>query len=198
MCADFEQELRLSSGMPAKTGAVAGGDCRCSVECCRGAVGDRQARHLVFFAFAQAVAGIYCDRAPADHDRYRRERRCFTLADFVLVRPLPFPQSERLVKIWEKHQGYSRMELSPANYRDFKTPSTSFEQVAAFNDSQLQEPGWAGGAGAHRRRASNRQSVRHSWTAVAHWAYLYRSRRRGRCTRNGGTELFALAERVQR
>ena len=42
----------------------------------------------------------------------------FTLANFVLVRPLPFPQPDRLTKVWEKHPGYSRMELSPANYRD--------------------------------------------------------------------------------
>ena len=39
----------------------------------------------------------------------------FTLANFVLVRPLPFPQPERLMRVWEKHSGYSRMELSPAN-----------------------------------------------------------------------------------
>ena len=34
----------------------------------------------------------------------------FTLADFVLVRPLPFPEPARLVKVWEKHPGYSMME----------------------------------------------------------------------------------------
>ena len=33
----------------------------------------------------------------------------FTLADFVLIRPLPFPHPERLVEVWEKHQGYSQM-----------------------------------------------------------------------------------------
>lgn len=58
----------------------------------------------------------------------------FTLADFVLVRPLPFPHSDRLVEIWEKHQGYSYMELSPANYRDFKTPSTVFESMGAYTN----------------------------------------------------------------
>jgi putative ABC transport system permease protein len=58
----------------------------------------------------------------------------FTLADFVLVRPLPFPHSERLVKVWEKLRGYSRMELSPPNYRDFKQASTSFEALAAYAD----------------------------------------------------------------
>ena len=56
----------------------------------------------------------------------------FTLADFVLVRPLPFPEPERLVRVWEEHQGYSQMELSPANYRDFKAASRSFESLAAY------------------------------------------------------------------
>ena len=50
----------------------------------------------------------------------------FTLANFVLVRPLPFPEPEQLMKVWEKHPGYSRMELSPANYRDLMASTNSF------------------------------------------------------------------------
>jgi putative ABC transport system permease protein len=61
----------------------------------------------------------------------------FTLADFVLVRPLPFPEPDRLVKVWEKHAGYSRMELSPANYRDLKATSASFAALAAYDDSAM-------------------------------------------------------------
>ena len=61
----------------------------------------------------------------------------FTLADFVLVRPLPFPESGRLVKVWETHPGYSMMELSPANYRDIKAAATSFESLAAYTDMAM-------------------------------------------------------------
>ena len=61
----------------------------------------------------------------------------FTLADFVLVRPLPFPEPEHLVKVWEKHPGYSLMELSPANYRDFKAASNSFASLAAYTDMAM-------------------------------------------------------------
>jgi predicted permease len=57
----------------------------------------------------------------------------FTLTDFVLVRPLPFPHPEQLMKVWEKHPGYSRMELAPVNYRDVAASSTSFSALAAFN-----------------------------------------------------------------
>ncbi len=55
----------------------------------------------------------------------------FSVADFVLIRSLPFPDSERLVKIWEKEPGY-KMEFSPANYRDVQRMSKSFEQMGAF------------------------------------------------------------------
>lgn len=57
----------------------------------------------------------------------------FTMLDHVLIRRLPFPESERLVKLWQndKSGGYTRMELSPANYRDWKRMSTSFEGMAA-------------------------------------------------------------------
>jgi hypothetical protein len=61
----------------------------------------------------------------------------FTLANFVLLRPLPFPEPERLMKVWEDHAGYSRMELSPANYRDIKAASNSFSTLAAFNANSM-------------------------------------------------------------
>lgn len=56
----------------------------------------------------------------------------FSLVDQVMIRPLPFAEPGRLVKLWEIHPGYSRLELSPANYRDWKAMSHSFESMAAF------------------------------------------------------------------
>src|SRR5260370_18711319 len=56
----------------------------------------------------------------------------FTVTDFVLLRPLPFHKPEQLVKLWETTPGYSRMELSPATYRDWKQISTSFDAMGAF------------------------------------------------------------------
>ena len=61
----------------------------------------------------------------------------FTLANFVLVRPLPFPESDRLMKVWEKTEGYDHMELSPANYRDLVAASHSFTALAAFNNTSM-------------------------------------------------------------
>ena len=58
----------------------------------------------------------------------------FSLADFVLLKPLDFPQPDRLVRLWESTPGYSRMEFSPANYRDVKATARSFSGMAAFSD----------------------------------------------------------------
>ena len=61
----------------------------------------------------------------------------FTITDHVLIRPLPFPDSERLVNVWQSSPGYTRVETSPANYRDFKHESRSFEAMAAFTAASL-------------------------------------------------------------
>ena len=56
----------------------------------------------------------------------------FSLADFVLIRPLPFPEADRLVRVSEERPGFPRMELAPANYRDLKQMATSFEVFGAY------------------------------------------------------------------
>ncbi|MEP6593133.1 MAG: ABC transporter permease, partial [Acidobacteriota bacterium] len=61
----------------------------------------------------------------------------FAVTDFVLLRPLPFPASNRLVSLWQSVRDYSRLELSPANYRDWTQAATSFQQVGAYTDASL-------------------------------------------------------------
>ena len=63
----------------------------------------------------------------------------FSVADHVLVRPLPFPESTRLVKLWQDDslRGYSRLELSPAKYRDWKQMATGFSSMAAFTSASM-------------------------------------------------------------
>jgi putative ABC transport system permease protein len=58
----------------------------------------------------------------------------FSLIDHVLLRPLPFRDPEQLVKVWQDQtaRGYSRMELSPSNYRDWAHDTTSFSAMAPF------------------------------------------------------------------
>jgi predicted permease len=63
----------------------------------------------------------------------------FSVADFVLLRPLPFTDPDALVHLCEGPRtggGWGCMnELSPANYRDFHTLSSSFEAMGAFTGS---------------------------------------------------------------
>ncbi|MEP6915197.1 MAG: ABC transporter permease [Acidobacteriota bacterium] len=61
----------------------------------------------------------------------------FSITDFVLLRPLPFPQADRLVKLWESERGYSRTELSPANYRDWTAATQSFDRLGAYTLTSL-------------------------------------------------------------
>ena len=58
----------------------------------------------------------------------------FSLADHVLVRALPFPQPDELVKIWEDHtaKGYSRLEPSPPNFLDWRRQQRVFEHLEAY------------------------------------------------------------------
>ena len=59
----------------------------------------------------------------------------FTITDHVLLRPLPFPEPDRIVRLSQIQaaRGYQDMELSPANYRDWKRMSRSFAAMAAFH-----------------------------------------------------------------
>lgn len=59
----------------------------------------------------------------------------FSVTDFVLLRPLPFPDSDRLVKVWERTPGYRRLELSPANYRDCKAAATVFDSIGTYHSA---------------------------------------------------------------
>src|SRR5918995_3475160 len=60
----------------------------------------------------------------------------FSVADFVLLRPLPYPDSEALVRLCEGPRtggGWGCMnQMSPANYRDLKNMSSSFTEMGAF------------------------------------------------------------------
>ena len=61
----------------------------------------------------------------------------FSVADFALLRPLPFPKPGQLVKVWERTPGYSTMEFSPGNYRDLKTAAQSYQAVGAFTSTAV-------------------------------------------------------------
>ena len=61
----------------------------------------------------------------------------FSITDHVLVRPLPFPESDRLVRLWQDQafRGYPQMELSPSNFVDWKRLATSFDGMSSLTMS---------------------------------------------------------------
>jgi putative ABC transport system permease protein len=64
----------------------------------------------------------------------------FSVVNSLLFRPLPYPESERIVHVWhtppqESFPGMDRFSASPANYLDWKSQSESFERMAAYQGS---------------------------------------------------------------
>jgi putative ABC transport system permease protein len=59
----------------------------------------------------------------------------FSLVSAVLLRPLPFPQPDRLALLWtdfSARRGPSHVEATPADFVDWRERSRSFEDMAAF------------------------------------------------------------------
>jgi putative ABC transport system permease protein len=56
----------------------------------------------------------------------------FTLVNGVLIRPLPFPESERLMLLKERREDGSELTLSFPNFEDWRSGSRSMEGIAAI------------------------------------------------------------------
>jgi predicted permease len=59
----------------------------------------------------------------------------FSIADHVLIRPLPFRDADQLVKVWQSPPGGGRLEASPAHFRDWQR-ARSFAAIAAYDPNQ--------------------------------------------------------------
>ncbi|HET7217273.1 MAG TPA: ABC transporter permease [Vicinamibacterales bacterium] len=59
----------------------------------------------------------------------------FSVVNGVLLRPLPFPNPERLVRVHEVLQRFGRFSVAPANFLDWRQQTTVFEHIIAYNSS---------------------------------------------------------------
>jgi predicted permease len=60
----------------------------------------------------------------------------FSVVNAILLRPLPYPEPERLVRVWESAptKGAFRNVVNPLNFLDWRDHSRSFESMAAILD----------------------------------------------------------------
>src|SRR5262247_1513789 len=61
----------------------------------------------------------------------------FSVINHLLLLPLPYPESQRIVDVWhtppqESFPGLDRFSVSPANYLDWKSQNKAFEQMAIY------------------------------------------------------------------
>jgi len=68
----------------------------------------------------------------------------FSVFDTVLLRPLPYPDPDRLVAVWASSARTPRGALSPGDFVDFRRESRSFESLAAIRTASMSLTG--GGA----------------------------------------------------
>src|SRR5438874_1957917 len=59
----------------------------------------------------------------------------FSVVDGVLLRPLPYPHSERIVEIWQVDRKGHDFNFSDLNVRDVAADSRSLEAIAEFADN---------------------------------------------------------------
>jgi putative ABC transport system permease protein len=61
----------------------------------------------------------------------------FSFVDGAMLRPLPYPEAERIVQVWEKPPRGQRNVISALNYLDWKSSNTVFESLAASTGGQM-------------------------------------------------------------
>jgi len=63
----------------------------------------------------------------------------FSVVNAVLLRPLPFPNSESLMNVWETDstRGYVRGSASYPNFVDWRDQSHSFEHMASYHNNDF-------------------------------------------------------------
>ena len=70
----------------------------------------------------------------------------FSVVNGVILRPLPYPESDQLVRIWhtppqKNFPGMNRFSVSAANFVDWKYQNHSFENMAMYSFTHADMPG---------------------------------------------------------
>ena len=67
----------------------------------------------------------------------------FSVIEGVLLKPLPYPHAEQIVRLFLSNSSFPKFPLNPFDFRDFRARNKSFESMAAFTrgDAQLSGSG---------------------------------------------------------
>src|ERR1700740_87002 len=57
----------------------------------------------------------------------------FSVVDAVLLRALPYPNPQEIVRVWEQAPDGHRMNLADPNFDDFRTPNNTFAHLAVYD-----------------------------------------------------------------
>ena len=93
----------------------------------------------------------------------------FSLLDALLLRPLPYRESDRMVQVWEHKRTSDNREnlVSPANFLDWRDRARSFEHLAVYTGRASPSPA------THRRSSTAAwfpATSFPSWEPVRRWA----------------------------
>src|SRR5213593_3718885 len=86
----------------------------------------------------------------------------FSVINGVLLKPLPYPQPDRLVTLWERtaERGIEQERVSGPNYLDWRAQNTVFSELAV-------SPGWEGSESFNLVLRDTTAKVRASYTSAS-------------------------------
>jgi predicted permease len=62
----------------------------------------------------------------------------FSVVNGVLLKPLPYPEPERLVRVFQNIMNFPKAPMSPADFRDYREQNTTFESLAGYFRQDLE------------------------------------------------------------
>ena len=68
----------------------------------------------------------------------------YSVIDGVLLRPLPYPESERIVQLWQVGERGGRSQVSDPNFEDWQAGARGFAAMAQFRDEGITSVSGAG------------------------------------------------------
>ena len=83
----------------------------------------------------------------------------FSVIDGVLLKPLPYPQAERIARVFYRSAEYAKFPVNPWDFLDFRARNRCFENFSIYThtDVQLSGAGEAGQNLASRRTSRARR-----------------------------------------